>query len=69
MLNARFMFLTFEASCYDKARKHYYELNIVIIDKINKVLKDKHSIYYEALTELKQFFSENPKQKFHRRKY
>lgn len=60
-MDARFSFLTSKASAYDKMTKPHYELDIDIIDKITKVLKNKYSYYYEALIELKEYFSEDPK--------
>ena len=60
-MDARFSFLTSKASTYDKMTKPHYELDIDIIDKITKVLKNKYSYYYEALIELKEYFSEDPK--------
>ena len=61
-MDARFTFLTSKASSYDKKTKPHYELDIDVIDKITKVLKNKYSNYYEALIELKEHFSEDPKQ-------
>ena len=55
-MDARFSFLTSKASVYDKMTKPHYELDIDIIDKITKVLKNKYSYYYEALIGLKEYF-------------
>src|SRR5438128_2385559 len=45
-MDKRFTFLTSKASSYDKTTKPHYELDIDIIDKIIKVLKNKYSKYY-----------------------
>lgn len=61
-MDARFTFLTSKASSYDKTTKPHYELDIDTINKIIKVLKNKYSNYYEALIEVKEHFSKDPKQ-------
>ena len=61
-MNARFTFLTSKTSSYDKAIKPYYELDIGIVDKVTGILEKKYTNYYSVLMELKENFSEDPKQ-------